>query len=282
MKAHIQRLPLSENSSFIADTFVTPYFETPWHYHTEYELVLIIKGQGARFVGNHISGYKEGNLTFIGPDVPHMFRKENAEEEGGSLVIHFREDFLGTNFIQTPEMQKIVQLFRRSMMGLNITGDTAARVSEQMYHLLDLQGMDRLIMLFNILNILAQSTEMEMLSSDEVIGQNRRDSDRLNKVFDYVMTNFRSEIKLEEIADIVHMSYSGFCRYFKNRTKKNFTHFVNEVRIGYSCKLLLEKDVSVASACYDAGFNNLANFNEQFKKFLKVTPYQFKQKNCVY
>jgi AraC-like DNA-binding protein/quercetin dioxygenase-like cupin family protein len=282
MKAHIQRLPLSENSSFIADTFVTPYFETPWHYHTEYELVLIIKGQGARFVGNHISGYKEGNLTFIGPDVPHMFRKENAEDEGGSLVIHFREDFLGTNFIQTPEMQKIVQLFRRSMMGLNITGDTAIRVSEHMYHLLDLQGMDRLIMLLNILNILAQSTEMEMLSSDEVIGQNRRDSDRLNKVFDYVMTNFRSEIKLDEIADIVHMSYSGFCRYFKNRTKKNFTHFVNEVRIGYSCKLLLEKDVSVASACYDAGFNNLANFNEQFKKFLKVTPYQFKQKNCVY
>lgn len=282
MKAHIQRLPLSENSSFIADTFVTPYFETPWHYHTEYELVLIIKGQGARFVGNHISGYKEGNLTFIGPDVPHMFRKENAEDEGGSLVIHFREDFLGTHFIQTPEMQKIVQLFRRSMMGLNITGETATHVSEHMYHLLDLQGMDRLLMLFNILNILAQSTEMEMLSSDEVIGQNRRDSDRLNKVFDYVMTNFRSEIKLDEIADIVHMSYSGFCRYFKNRTKKNFTHFVNEVRIGYSCKLLLEKDVSVASACYDAGFNNLANFNEQFKKFLKVTPYQFKQKNCVY
>ncbi|HEX6429203.1 MAG TPA: AraC family transcriptional regulator [Niastella sp.] len=282
MKPHIQKLPLSENSSFIADTFITPYFETPWHYHSEYELVLIIKGQGTRFVGNHISSYKEGNLTFIGPDVPHMFRKENANEEGGSLVIHFRENFLGAALIQAPEMQKIVQLFRRSVMGLNITGATAALVSERMYHLLDQQGMDRIIMLLSILNILAQSTDMEMLSSAEVAGQNSRDNDRLNKVFDYVMTHFRSEIKLEEIAEIVHMSYSGFCRYFKNRTKKNFIHFVNEVRIGYSCKLLLEKDVSVASACYAAGFNNLANFNEQFKKFLKLTPYQFKQKNNVY
>src|SRR5687767_1225916 len=135
MKALIQRLPLSENSSFIADTFVTPYFETPWHYHSEYELVLIIKGQGTRFVGNHISGYKEGNLTFIGPDVPHMFRKEHVEEEGGSLVIHFREDFLGASFIQAPEMQKIVPLFRRALMGLNITGDTANKVSERMYRL---------------------------------------------------------------------------------------------------------------------------------------------------
>lgn len=282
MKAHIQKLPLSGNSSFIADTFVTPYFETPWHYHSEYELVLIIKGQGTRFVGNHISNYKEGNLTFIGRDVPHLFRKENANEDGGSLVIHFREDFLGTALMQVPEMQKIVQLFHRSMMGLNITGSTAAQVSERMYHLLDLQGMERIIMLLDILNILAQSPDLEILSSAEVAGQNSRDNDRLNKVFDYVMTHFRSEIRLEEIAEIAHMSYSGFCRYFKNRTKKSFTHFVNEVRIGYSCKLLLEKDVSVASACYEAGFNNLANFNEQFKKFLKLTPYQFKQKNNVY
>jgi AraC-like DNA-binding protein/quercetin dioxygenase-like cupin family protein len=282
MKAHVQKLPLSENASFIADTFITPYFETPWHYHSEYELALIIKGQGTRFVGNHISSYKEGDLTFIGPDVPHLFRKENANEEGGSLVIHFREDFLGAALMQAPEMQKIVQLFRRSVMGLNITGDTAAQVSERMYHLLDLQGMDRIITLFDILNILALSTDMEMLSSAEVAGQNSRDSERLHKVFDYVMTHFRSEIKLKEIAEIVHMSYSGFCRYFKNRTKKNFIHFVNEVRIGYSCKLLLEKDVSVASACYEAGFNNLANFNEQFKKILKITPYQFKQKNNVY
>lgn len=282
MKAHIQKLPLSENSSFIADTFVTPHFETPWHYHSEYELVLIIKGQGSRFVGNHISAYKEGNLTLIGPNVPHLFRKENPHEVGGSLVIHWREDFLGTTFMQAPEMQKIVQLFRRSVMGLNITGETAALVSERMYHLLDQQGMERIIQLFSILNLIAQSSEVEMLSSAEVAGQNSRDNDRLNKVFDYVMTNFRSEIKLEKIAEIAHMSYSGFCRYFKNRTKKNFTHFVNEVRIGYSCKLLLEKDVSVASACYDAGFNNLANFNEQFKKFLKVTPYQFKVRNCGY
>src|SRR5688500_18445923 len=110
MKAHIQKLPLSENSSFIADIFVTPYFETPWHYHAEYELVLIIKGSGKRIVGNHVSDYNEGNLTFIGPDVPHMFRKEHPGEEGGSLVIQFREDFLGDHFTGIPEMQKILQL----------------------------------------------------------------------------------------------------------------------------------------------------------------------------
>lgn len=93
------------------------------------------------------------------------------------------------------------------------------------------------------------------------------------------MDHFKEEIRIEEVADLASMSYSGFCRYFKNRTKKNFSHFVNEIRIGYACKRLIESDISVSSVCYESGFNNLANFNKQFKNIVKTTPYQFQQKN---
>ena len=141
--------------------------------------------------------------------------------------------------------------------------------------------MDRLISLLQLLNILADSNEYELLSSAGVSGQNDKDSDRLNKVFDYVITHFKEGIQLEKVADIANMSYSGFCRYFKNRTKKNFSHFVNEIRVGYSCKRLMESDISVSNVCYEAGFNNLTNFNEQFKKIVKVTPYQFNQQHKV-
>lgn len=281
MKLHVQKLPLSENSSFIADRFITPYFETPWHYHSEYELVLIINGKGKRFVGNHISDYEEGNLTFIGPDLPHLFRKEDANATGGSLVIHFKEEFLGNDFMSIPEMHKLMLLFKKSTMGLHIYGKTREVVSQQMNTIVEQQGLNRLIMLLQLLNFLADSGEYELLSSPEVIGQNDRDSDRLNKIFDYVMTHFKEEIQMEKVAEIANMSYSGFCRYFKNRTKKNFSHFVNEIRIGYSCKRLMEDDISVGNVCYESGFNNLTNFNEQFKKIVKLTPYQFKQQNKV-
>jgi len=272
---------LSDHSSFLADTFITPYFETPWHYHSEYELVLIIKGKGKRFVGNHVSDFEEGNLTFLGPNVPHLFRKESSAETGGSLVIHFKEDFLGNGFLTTPEMRKINLLFEKSRMGLHIYGKTCEEIAGQMNNVLTLRGMDRLICLLQLLARLADSPEYELLSNQDSGWQNNKDSDRLNKVFDYLMTHFTEDIQLQKVAQIANMSYSGFCRYFKNRTKKTFSHFVNEIRIGYACKRLMESDITVSSVCFECGFNNLTNFNEQFKKIIKITPYQFKLQNKV-
>src|SRR5689334_7733146 len=119
-------------------------------------------------------------------------------------------------------MQKIQLLFERSRMGLHIYGETRQRISRQMHEMLALQGMERLICLLSILTVLADSTEYELLSSPELSGQNPKDSNRLNKVFNYVMDHFKEDIQLEAVADLANMSYSGLCRYFKNRTKKNF------------------------------------------------------------
>lgn len=281
MKPRIQKLPLSEHSSFVIGKFITPYFETPWHYHDEYELVLITQGTGKLFVGNHVSDYEEGRLTFLGPSLPHFFRKEDADTIGESLVIHFKEDFLGNQFNLIPEMQKIKLLFEKSRMGLHIYGETRQTVIEKMHAMLELQGIDRLICLLSVLSNLAATNEYELLSSPEVSGHNGKDSDRLNNVFNYVMSNFKEEIQLEKVAEIANMSYSGFCRYFKNRTRKNFSLFVNEIRIGYACKRLMETETSVTNVCYESGFNNMTNFNEQFKKIVKCTPYQFQRKSKI-
>jgi AraC-like DNA-binding protein len=94
-----------------------------------------------------------------------------------------------------------------------------------------------------------------------------------------VMTHFKEEIQVVKVAEIANMSYSGFCRYFKNRTKKNFSHFVNEIRIGYACKRLMESDISISNICFESGYNNMTNFNEQFKKIVKCTPHQFQLKS---
>ncbi|QMU28584.1 helix-turn-helix transcriptional regulator [Adhaeribacter radiodurans] len=278
MKPHIQKLPLSEQSSFLADTFYTPSFETPWHYHEELELVLILEGKGKRFVGNHVSDFCEGQVDLLGSNLPHWYRKDDTISTGGSLVIHFREEFLGKSFGEIPEMLKIRLLFDRSRMGIKILGATQQKAALAMKQILTLNGMDRLTALLLLLSQLAESEEYELLSSPELNSQNKKDSDRLNKVFSYVMNHFKEEISVEEVADLAMMSYSGFCRYFKNRTKKNFSHFVNEIRIGYACKRLLNSDLNVSHVCYESGFNNIANFNKQFKKIVRCTPHQFQQK----
>jgi AraC-like DNA-binding protein/quercetin dioxygenase-like cupin family protein len=277
MKTHVQKIPLSENSCFMADVFRTPYFETPWHSHPEYELTLIVDGQGKRLVGNHISDYRVGNLAFIGPNLPHLYRKAEASRTGGSLVIHFREDFLGKDFLRIPEMQKIQLLFEKSRMGMNIYGETRNQISRAMQQLLELKGMQRLTSLLSILSVLAESSEYELLSDPQVNSQSLEESDRLNRIFDYVMENFREDIGVAQVAGIALMSYSGFCRYFKHRTKKNFSQFVNEIRVGYACKRLMESDESISRICFESGYNNITNFTKQFKKVLGCTPKQFRR-----
>jgi AraC-like DNA-binding protein len=279
MKPHIQKLPLSEHSSFVADKFLTPYFETGWHYHPEYELVLMIKGNGKRFVGNHVSDYCEGELDFLGPNLPHWYRKEKQGETGGSIVIHFKEEFIGNGFLQIPEMQKIGLLFGKAKMGLHFSGNTRTAAAQKMEEMLSLSGIDRLICLLSLLKILSDSPEYALLSSLEAVNHNERESDRLQKVFSYVLDHLQEDIHVHDVAKIAVMSQSGFCRYFKNRTKKNFSHFVNEIRISHACKQLMKDDFSVSYVCAESGFNNMANFNKQFKKIVKQTPYQFKKKH---
>ena len=277
MKPHIQKLPLSEQSSFVADKFVTPYFETGWHYHPEYELVLMIKGKGKRFVGNHVSDYYEGELDFLGPNLPHWYRKEKPDETGGSIVIHFKEEFIGKGFLQIPEMQKIGLLFEKAKMGLHFSGNTRTAAAQKMEEMLSLSGIDRLICLLALLKILSDSPEYALLSSPEAVSQSEKESDRLQKVFSYVLDHLQEDIHVNDVAKIAVMSQSGFCRYFKNRTKKNFSHFVNEIRVSHACKQLMKDDFSVSYVCAESGFNNMANFNKQFKKIVKQTPYQFKK-----
>lgn len=281
MKSLIQKLPLSEQSSFVADRYITPYFETPWHYHPEYELVLIIHGKGRRFVGDHVSDYSEGELDLLGPSLPHWYRKDEGKKRGGSLVIHFREEFLGKDFLQIPEMQKILLLFEKSKMGLHFSGRTALSVAEKMEMLLSCSGIDRLMCLLAILKELSESVEYSILSSPEVIGRSSRENDRLQKIFDYVLANFKQEIQLQEIARIAMMSPSSFSRYFKNRTKKNFSHFVNQIRVGHACRQLMKSNFSISYVCQESGFNNMTNFNKQFRKVVKLSPSQFRRKHSV-
>jgi AraC-like DNA-binding protein len=97
-------------------------------------------------------------------------------------------------------------------------------------------------------------------------------------VFDYVMLNFPREIRLDTVADVAHMSPTAFCRYFKQRTRKTFSRFLNEVRIGNACKLLLEGDNTVTEVSFNCGYNNISNFNRQFKAISKFTPSEYVRK----
>jgi AraC-like DNA-binding protein len=253
------------------------YYPTPWHYHPEYELVLVTESTGKRFIGDHISDFSAGNLAFIGPNLPHLYRnddsyyKEGSSLRAQSIVVHFLEKSLGEDLLALPETQKLRQLFDRSVYGMDLLGETNRKVSENLFALLELQGLARWLKLMETLHIIAESDEYSIISRHAIKGQHERDNDRLNKVIEWVMQSFHQEIRLEEVAHAVRMSAPSFSRYFRQRTRKTFSDFVIEIRLGHAARLLQEDQMSVAEICFACGFNNLSNFNRQFKQHYTTT-----------
>lgn len=285
MKSALQKSPILSSQTFVATALKQPNFDPNWHFHPEYQLFIVLKGSGTRFIGDHVTQFKEGDITFTGPNLPHMWRSDNERlgvdksfySEG--IVVYFHDDLIGEKLFQKEEMIKVKQLFQNSRRGLDITGETAHKIKPMITDLLYLEGFDSVIQLFKILNCLCNTKDAVLLASP---GYNNtlkiRDTERMNRVHTYVMQNFRSKIELSTIAALANMTPTSFSRFFKTHANKTFSEFLSEIRIGYACKLLIEKNMNISQACYESGFHTLSNFNRQFKAITNRTPNSYRKK----
>jgi len=277
MKTLIEKLPLAENTSFVARTFSTPFFEVPWHQHEEYELIMFLEGDGLSFIGNYSGEFVPGDIFFIGKNVPHTFQKRNKEMVTTAIVIQFLEDFWGKDFINLPEFRSIHELFKVSMQGLQICGESQQLLHKNIIEIEARKDFQRIIKLLDCLNILETRKEYRTLSTQEVKLNNPKDMERIDKVFRYTIDSFQNKISLTDVAEIAGLSVPAFCNYFKKATKKTYVDFLNEIRVGFACKLLIEGDESIVNICYESGYNTLANFNKQFMKIKKETPSRYRK-----
>lgn len=277
MKTLIEKLPLSENTSFVAKTFRTPHFEVPWHQHVEYELIWFREGDGLAFIGNYAGEFKAGDVFFIGTNIPHTFQKRTSDMITSAVVVQFKEDFWGHDFMNLPEAREIRELFKTSMQGLQVNGESKNLLGKAIEELEHQKGFGRIVKLSECLNIMAVKNEFQTLSTQEANLLNPKDKERIDKVFSHTIASFRQRITLGEVAEIAGLSVPAFCNYFKKSTKKTFIDFLNEIRVGYACKLLIETDQNIINICYESGFNTLANFNKQFLKVKGETPSKYRK-----
>lgn len=277
MKTLIEKLPLSENTSFVAKTFRTPHFEVPWHQHVEYELIWFREGDGLAFIGNYAGEFKAGDVFFIGTNIPHTFQKRSHDMITSAVVVQFREDFWGNEFMALPEAREIRELFKISMQGLQLNGESRQLLGKAIESLEHQKGFGRIVKLSECLEVMAARKEFQTLSTQEANLLNPKDKERIDKVFNYTIASFRQRITLGEVAEIAGLSVPAFCNYFKKSTKKTFIDFLNEIRVGYACKLLIETDQNIINVCYESGYNTLANFNKQFLKVKGETPSRYRK-----
>lgn len=284
MEPILQRLPLSKNLSYIYERYESPYFETPWHYHEEFEIVLCDGGYGKKVIGNHTSEYNESDLILIGSKLPHWFRADEkfyineAFPRPASIVIQFRLDSFGEPFFDLVEMTPVKALLDKAKFGLEFYGNTKEQLYKVIKENIHKTALEKFLSLFEILQLMAESKELQTLSEIGMEGISKKDSERMSVIFDQILKNFKEPISVEELAQKVNLTKAAFCRYFKARTQKTFVEYLMQVRINHACKLLKESEMNVLEICYESGFNNLSNFNRQFLKLTKQNPKAFKKK----
>jgi len=277
MKPFVEKLHLDDSTSFYVRTHRTPRFEVPWHQHTELELIAFKEGYGTAFIGNYVGKFNEGDVFFLGSNLPHTFQKSHRELMVSAVVVQFEENFLGDRFLQLPESKSIKELFQTSQQGIRIAGNTRASLYRKIMEMEELTGMAKIICLADCLHLIAEQQEFNTVSTQEINKSGSRSRERIDRIYQYTIDHFNEPITLEQVAGLASMSVPAFCAYFKKSTKKTYISFLNEVRISHACKLLTDTQLPVSDICYDSGFNTLANFNKQFLKTKSKTPMQYRK-----
>lgn len=285
MKPQLLKVNTGPAQSFSVRRDVVKYFYNRWHYHPEMELLHIEEGTGTQFIGDNIQHFQSGDVLLIGADLPHFWRCDDKYFQGiegleaKATVVHFLAEAWGKEFWNLPENQNINGLFLRAKQGLRFVGST----QEQVIYLLEKlqcqsQG-NRLLALYQILDLLAQSEEYIQLSSSRLqFAFDEEDTDRINRIYTYSLSHFQRKISIQEVAGVANISPNSFCRYFKSRSRKTYSQFLLELRVGHACKLLIERpDFTISQICFECGFNTFSNFNKYFKLITGKNPGQFQR-----
>ena len=256
-----------------------PHFTYPWHFHSEYEILYVIDGFGRSFVADNIEEFQSGDLALLGSNLPHFWKSDEAFHDDKNnrkvkyIVVQFSNEFFKEAISEYPEFHLIKELLERSARGLRFSKAFAEKAKRKMFKLVRANGFERTILLLELLQYLAKTEEYKFLAGELYQIENYNfTSDRLTKVMHYLNTTYLKKVELEKVADVANLHTSAFCRFFKEKSGKSLSEFVNDMRVSYACRLIIEDKMSVSQICYESGFNNLSNFNRTFKKYTGFTP----------
>jgi AraC-like DNA-binding protein len=269
-----------EAASFYAYRFQIPLFEFKLHYHPEYELTYIIKGNGYRLVGNSHETFGDGDLVLSGANLPHTWvGKSSNDENFDAVVIQFSTSMI-TPFLGFEESATLKKMLEQSKKGLFFPAKNT-EVKEGILKLVGAKGFDRIVHLMMVLNQLT-NCEQEVLCSNYYQSVYSDESEnRINTVCTFLENHFSNKIGLKQVAALIHLTESNFCKFFKKVTGKTFSDYLNEIRITKSCQLLLQSDKSIHSIAFECGFETLSYYNRVFLKKKGLTPKEFRRLNRI-
>ncbi|GMQ48595.1 AraC family transcriptional regulator [Vibrio sp. 10N] len=257
-----------------------------WHYHSEYELVLYRDPQkqvsGHYFAGDSVNDIHHNCLLLYGPGLPHMVTgsiKNCQQPEHSTLILWFRHQWIESLIETLPEFRHLKRILAKAACGLTFSAETAEFIYEQLRHLEQYETHHQLIRVLRALSALVDDENAQALSITPYGMQHIDDHESTRRVElarRFIEQHYAEPIKVGDLCQALHISESSAYRLFERHFLENFSEHLKRFRIGKACEMLVNGDMPVASIAELSGFNNVSNFNRQFKGVKGITPSQFR------
>jgi len=284
MNARLERIFVKEDESFSIGIFQDNLEKSTWHYHNNYELSFIMEGTGKRIVGDSIVDFQPGDLVFIGPTLPHLWVADkdswNPSNRFLAMVfLQFNSDILCPHLLAFPEFKNIATALKYSERGIQVIGQTLNLVSEIMLQLPYMKNFERMLNFLRLMNIIGESEININLASTEYLRKRlNTNSKRISMIHEFLMNNYRNNVNLSELAELVNMAKGSICHFFKMHMGLTLFEYLNQIKVDFACKLLMDPDLSIMEVGYNSGFNNISHFNKQFRSITGISPSEYRKK----
>lgn len=256
-------------------------FTYPLHRHKEFELNFIERGKGVRrIVGDSVEEVGEYDLVLIGgEDLEHVWEQgECSSKDIREITIQFSGEIFSGHLLAKNQFASIDKMLRKAQHGLVFPMSTIMKVYSTLDTLAD--ESERFVQFLKTLYVLYElsiSDGVRVLASGSFANYVRKgESNRVQKVKQYINDNYARPLRLEDLAALVGMSPVAFSRFFRQRTGRTLSEYIVDIRLGYAARMLVDTAKNISEICYECGFNNLSNFNRTFKAKRHYTPRDFR------
>lgn len=273
--------PLSECDFLYVVDRTKDNLSFPVHKHSEFEINFVQNCTGARrIVGDSVETVGEFDLTIVGHGVEHGWEQnECTSTHIREITIQFPVDIFGNEMLRRTQMQAVKTLLENAAKGVAYPVKSIMKVYnvfEEMLHAPS--SFYQMMKLIEILHLMAIDPDGRILSSSKHAGTHTSVSNaRLRKAQEYIAANYKGDIRLPHLAKMAGMSPSSFSRFFKLRTGRSISDYVIGIRLDVASRELVTTSTPIAEICFNAGFNNVSNFNRIFKKNKGYTPKEFRE-----
>jgi len=282
MKARPFKIPSLKNQSIKVERDELTQFYPHFHTHEELQLIWILQGEGTAFIGDKILSFKNEDVFLLSSNLPHVFKSDPSEEQVESLSIYFSQEIFKINK-SLVEFDPINEFLQGFSQGLIIDAKQSQELKKLMSTIENTTGLKRILGLMGLMECITIDKNLTFIASTDYASPKSSDGEKISGIIEHLYANYSQNISLDEVADLANLTPQAFCRYFKRHTRKSMVQYLNQIRIGKVCGWLQEKKYTVTESCYQAGFNNISNFNRQFKSVTGFTPsgYISKQKTIT-